>query len=182
MNPCIIELFSDRNATTKFTLGLPQAFERASLELPGGNPAVDFLREHAITGFFKGYFGDRAKIPAEGNKREFDVDICGHQLSIKTVGNDPIDRINRYSQGSPRMLLQKKHPDIDPRVLILEPIEVCSLLNRKKLNAQEIMGRTHGIARGADERVVSHLVMALIIMLALPTCPRPAQYMPKLSI
>ena len=85
MNPCIIELFSDRNATTKFTLGLPQAFERASLELPGGNPAVGFLREHAITGFFKGYFGDRAKIPAEGNKREFDVDICGHQLSIKTV-------------------------------------------------------------------------------------------------
>ena len=53
------------------------------------------------------------------------------------------------------MLLQKKHPDIDPRVLILEPIEVCSLLNRKKLNAQEIMGRTHGIARGSDERVVS---------------------------
>ena len=67
-----------------------------------------------------------------------------------------IDRINRYRQGSPRMLLQKKHPDIDPRVLILEPIEVCSLLNRKKLNAQAIMGRTHGIARGADERVVSH--------------------------
>ena len=67
-----------------------------------------------------------------------------------------IDRINRYRQGSPRMLLQKKHPDIDPRVLILEPIEVCSLLNRKKLNAQEIMGRTHGIARGSDERVVSH--------------------------
>ena len=68
-----------------------------------------------------------------------------------------IDRINRYRQGSPRMLLQKKHPDIDPRVLILEPIEVCSLLNRKKLNAQEIMGRTHGIARGSDERVVSHV-------------------------
>ena len=63
-----------------------------------------------------------------------------------------IDRINRYRQGSPRMLLQKKHPDIDPRVLILEPIEVCSLLNRKKLNAQEIMGRTHGIARGVRRK------------------------------
>ena len=72
-----------------------------------------------------------------------------------------IDRINRYRQGSPRMLLQKKHPDIDPRVLILEPIEVCSLLNRKKLNAQEIMGRTHGIARGSDERVVSQKIFFL---------------------
>ena len=54
------------------------------------------------------------------------------------------------------MLLQKKHPDIDPRVLILEPIEVCSLLNRKKLNAQEIMGRTHGIARGAADKGQEH--------------------------
>lgn len=85
MNHCLSELLEDCNAVTKLVTGLPQAFEMASLELPSGNPAVGFLREHALTGFFRNYFGDKVELPTGGNERGFDIKICGSELSIKTV-------------------------------------------------------------------------------------------------
>ena len=89
MNQCIIELFNDPQKTTKLTHGLPVAFEMAGLELPSGNPAVGFLREHAITGFFIHLFGaSRVELPEHGNTRGFDIVVCGEPLSIKTVAGD----------------------------------------------------------------------------------------------
>ena len=86
MNLCIVEIFEDPKKSEKLTRGLPKAFEMASLELPSGNPAVGFLREHAITGFFLHLIGkDKIKIPSSGNKKGFDISVCGEPLSIKTV-------------------------------------------------------------------------------------------------
>lgn len=86
MNQCIVDLFNDPQKVTKLKHGLPVAFEMAGLELPSGNPAVGFLREHAITGFFVYLFGaDRVQLPEHGNARGFDIVVCDEPLSIKTV-------------------------------------------------------------------------------------------------
>ena len=86
MNQCIIDILNDRTKLNKFVKGLPVAFEMASLELPKGNPAVGFLREHAIIGFFMNELGSqKVKFPKTGTHRGFDVIICGQNLSIKTV-------------------------------------------------------------------------------------------------
>ena len=86
MNQCIVDLFTDRKKAETLVRGLPVAFEMARLELPGRNPAVGFLREHAITGFFVHLFGkEQVGLPERGNTRGFDVTVCGKQISIKTV-------------------------------------------------------------------------------------------------
>ena len=92
MNPCIESLFADKERMDRLTYGLPRAFEMAALEVPKGNPAVGILREHILTGFFISEFGeDRVKTLTDGTKRGFDVSVCGHNLSIKTVtGNGEV--------------------------------------------------------------------------------------------
>lgn len=87
MNNCIDRLLMDSDACTKLVTGLPQAFEMAGLEMPG-NPAVGFLREHAITAFFKSYFKEQVIIPVKGNQKSFDIIVCEKELSIKTVSNN----------------------------------------------------------------------------------------------
>ena len=85
MNKCIIDLFYDNKKANKLTKGLPKAFEMINLELPG-NPAVGILREHAIIGFFRDELHEgKIEIPDCGNVRGFDVIVCNHKLSIKTV-------------------------------------------------------------------------------------------------
>jgi len=92
MNPCIKRLFADSDRMRRLTYGLPQAFEMAALEVPKGNPAVGILREHVLTGFFINEFGkDRVETLDDGIKRGFDLSVCGHDLSIKTVkGNSEV--------------------------------------------------------------------------------------------
>lgn len=85
MNPCLIELFQQEEKREKIAKGLPIAFDMVSQRMPKGNPAIGVLREHVIIGFFIAEFGtDQVIIPEHGNKRGFDVDLCGHKLSIKT--------------------------------------------------------------------------------------------------
>jgi len=86
MNPCIEGLFNDPKRMGRLTSGLPKAFEMAALEVPKGNPAVGILREHVLTGFFINEFGkDRVTPLDDGIKRGFDISVCDHDLSIKTV-------------------------------------------------------------------------------------------------
>lgn len=85
MNKCIVNLFNDNKKAKKLVKGLPKAFEMVNLELPG-NPAVGILREYAIIGFFRNEFHKtEIEIPDRGDVRGFDVVICNHKLSIKTV-------------------------------------------------------------------------------------------------
>ena len=92
MNNCLLTLFENERNIRKLAGGLPIAFEMAGIELPGGNPAVGLLREHAIVGYFQDCLGiDKVKVPESGVKRGYDVEICGKTLSIKTVtGNGEI--------------------------------------------------------------------------------------------
>jgi hypothetical protein len=86
MNECIVSLLRDSNKSAKLARGLPKAFEMAGLELPSKNPAVGFLREHIVIGFFLNEFGaDNIQIPNTSTERGYDVAVCGGQLSIKTV-------------------------------------------------------------------------------------------------
>lgn len=93
-NQCLVDLFNDADRSARLVRGLPKAFEMAGLELPFGNPAVGFLREHALTGFFINVFGaDRVNVPERGNKRGFDILICGQELSIKTVTGEGLVKV-----------------------------------------------------------------------------------------
>jgi len=86
MNQCIKDLFADSDRMRRLTYGLPQAFERVALEVPKGNPAVGILREHVLTGFFINEFGKNRVEPLDDEiKRGFDLSVCDHPLSIKTV-------------------------------------------------------------------------------------------------
>ena len=86
MNGDLLTLFENRIQAGKLAKGLPIAFEMAGMEFPSGNPAVGFLREHALVGYFQEYFGvDKVKVPESGVKRGYDVEIHGEALSIKTV-------------------------------------------------------------------------------------------------
>ena len=95
MNDCMLSLFDNKIFLNKLAKGLPIAFEKASIELPRGNPAVGFLREHALIGYFQNCFGaDKVKSPKSGVKRGYDVEVCGELLSIKTVtGNGEVKLI-----------------------------------------------------------------------------------------
>lgn len=92
INSCIVDLFNDELKTKKLVTGLPRAFEMAAIELPKGNPAVGFLREHSITAFFISIFGvDKVEIPDKGNLPRFDIKVCNQELSIKTVTGGSAD-------------------------------------------------------------------------------------------
>lgn len=86
LNDCLVDLLADEGVISRLRRGLPEALEMADLELPKGNPAVGFLREHIITGFFINEMGaDKVQIPLAGTERGYDITICGKTLSIKTV-------------------------------------------------------------------------------------------------
>ena len=91
MNQCIIDLFKNHRIN-RLVQGLPKAFEMATQEIPKGNPAVGIIREHILTGFFINEFGkNKVIIQDDGIKRGTDINVCGHDLSIKTVsGNGEI--------------------------------------------------------------------------------------------
>ena len=66
--------------------GLPEAFEMVGLALPDRNPAVGFLREHVLIGFFLSEFGEEnVKLPSTSTERGYDVTVCDEKVSIKTV-------------------------------------------------------------------------------------------------
>lgn len=85
MNPHIIELFHDEPRIARLAKGLPQAFEMADIEMPGGNPAVGIIREFILTGYFITEFGNHIGIQHSGNKRGVDISLHGSPLSIMTV-------------------------------------------------------------------------------------------------
>ncbi|MDE0184113.1 MAG: ThaI family type II restriction endonuclease [Candidatus Poribacteria bacterium] len=94
MNPCIANLLKDDIKVTRFVKNLPIAFEIVANEMPKGNPAIGILREHVIIGYFISEFGqNKIRVPEEGNKREFDVEVCGEPLSIKTITGNSLVKI-----------------------------------------------------------------------------------------
>ena len=86
MNRRFVAFLNDDARVAKLLKGLPEAFEMAGLELPRKNPAVGFLREHILNGFFLHEFGaGSVRMPDTSTERGYDVIIFGEKLSIKTV-------------------------------------------------------------------------------------------------
>lgn len=86
MNSCLYDLFQITEKRNRFAGGLPAAFDMVRQRMPKGNPAVGILREHVITGFFVAEFGENnVDTPERGNERSYDVVLCGHELSVKTL-------------------------------------------------------------------------------------------------
>ena len=114
MNDCIVGLLVDEGAVARLRRGLPEAFEMAGLELPNKNPAVGFLREHAITGFFTSELGaDKVQIPDAGTERGYDITVCGRTLSIKTVTGEGKIRLlwtpDSYKAGGEMEAYRPRH-------------------------------------------------------------------------
>lgn len=86
MNNHLIQLFETEVALNRLVTRLPHAFEIVKQEMPTGNPAIGVLREHVIVGFFLSEFGQaNVSVPDKGIERGFDVQLFGHELSIKTA-------------------------------------------------------------------------------------------------
>ena len=92
MNPYLAELFNDEERMDRLVRGLPEAFERATKEIPKGNPAIGLLREHILTGFFIDEFSsENVETTQDGINRSYDIVLCDHPLSIKTIkGNGQV--------------------------------------------------------------------------------------------